>query len=269
MSMKKLLLMLVGAMICVNVAAQEEDMSQSETDSVSMEDLSRDIALLKNMLDKPKPQDYYVPWKGKQKSRGIYVYPVLDVSAAVLSQKGQNVETAKTNNNTSTSTGVGLEFGGTVVFVPGRVKGDSLRINDMGFAFSSGLLFSIVNSDRYGGIYNIFGKAGVEIGNQHMFGFGCDFLAGAGRLPGDIIFCDEDGNETENTMPYTKWAFVYGVQGWAKIGLHQVLKGVDLMTYIRLMRAVDSGSVSSSPQPHIEKFQNEGWSVGVLLRFRI
>ena len=193
---------------------------------------------------------------------------MLDVSATVLSQKRQN-STSADANNTPASTGVGLEFGGTVIFVPGRVQGDSLRVNNMGFAFNTGVLFSIINSDRYGGIYNIFGKAGVEIGNQHMFGFGCDFLAGTGRLPGDIVLCDEDGAETDSTNPYTKWAFVYGVQAWAKIGLNQVLRGVDLLTYIRLMRAVDSGEMFSSSQPHVEKFHNEGWSVGVLLRFRI
>ena len=144
----------------------------------------------------------------------------------------------------------------------------------MGFAYSGGLFASIINSDRYGGIYNIFGKVGIEIGNQHMFGFGCDLLSGIGRLPGDIIFC-EDGAETGaesgdgNTVLYTKWAYVYGVQAWAKIDLNQMLRGVDFLIYIRLMRAVDSGSVCTSSQPHIEKFHNEGLSVGVLLRFRI
>ena len=46
------LLFLVGAMFCVNVAAQEENtMSQSvKTDSVSLEELSKDIALLKELL---------------------------------------------------------------------------------------------------------------------------------------------------------------------------------------------------------------------------
>ena len=230
-----------------------------------MEEMSRDIALIKSILDKNKPHDYYVPWRGKQKERGIYVYPALDVSATVLSQKKRSAEPAEAEANSSGSTGVGLEFGGTIVFVPGRIKGDSLRINDMGFAFSTGIFASIINSDRYGGIYNIFGKFGGEIGNQHMFGFGCDLLAGAGRLPGDVVFCEE-GVETDNTTSYTKWAFVYGMQAWAKV---QVLKGMDLMTYIRMMRAVDSGSISSSPHPKIEKFHSEWWSVGVLFRFGI
>ena len=114
--MKKLLLFVVGAMVCVNVAAQE---SQSVSDLVSMDEISRDIEWLKSMLDKQKPQDYYVPWKGKQKARGIYVYPVLDVSAAILSQKKQNTEPTGASNNSSGCTGVGLEFGGTIIFVPG------------------------------------------------------------------------------------------------------------------------------------------------------
>lgn len=68
------------------------------------------------------------------------------------------------------------------------------------------------------------------------------------------------GAGDSNTVPYTKLTFVYGVQAWAKISLNQMLRGVDFLTYIRLMRAVDSGSVCTSLHPHIEKFHNEGGS---------
>lgn len=199
-------------------------MGQStKNDTVSLAEISKDIAFLKeSILGKQKPQNYYLPWRGKQNERGIYVYPVVDVSASVLSQKGPTAtETSDSNNSSTGSTGVGLEFGGSVIFVPGQIKGDTLLVNNLGLAFSSGFLASVANSDRYGAIYNLLGKVGVEIGNQHLFGFGCDFLAGCGKIPGDLIFYtqEDDAENSVNTgnndtTPYTKWVFVYGGQVW-------------------------------------------------------
>lgn len=149
--------------------------------------------------------------------------------------------------------------------------GDSLRINKMGFAFSGGFLASVANSDRYGAICNILGKTGVEIGNQHLLGFGCDFLAGYGRLPGDLIFYEE-GEEIQDgdITPYNQWSFIYGTQFWFKAGLVRIHKGVDVITYVRLMKAAGSnGGVYSSPQPHIERLHKNSWSVGVLFRLKI
>ena len=143
----------------------------------------------------------------------------------MLSQKSRNQDASETNDGPDGSTGVGLEFGGSIIFVPGQIKGDSLRINNLGFAFSTGFIASFVNSDRYGAIYNILGKAGVEIGNQHLFGFGGDILAGYGKLPGDIIFCEDGASViSNNSNPYTKGAFVYGGQVWVKAGLSKVLE---------------------------------------------
>ena len=273
----RLLLLIVSAMVCVNVAAQEEkNESQSvKIDTVSLEEVYRDLALIKeSLLNKEPPQEYYVAWNGKQKERGIYIYPVLDISAGVLSHKKQSTDPIETNGGSSdpsSTTSVGFEFGGTIIFVPGRVVGDSLRINKLGFAFSGGFLTSVASSDRYGAICNIIGKTGVEIGNQHFLGFGCDLLAGYGRLPGDLILY-EDGQALKDgdITPYNKWSFIYGTQFWFKAGLVRIHKGVDVITYVRLMKAVDSGSgICSSPQPHLERLHKSGWSVGVLFRLKI
>lgn len=78
-----------------------------------------------------KKTELFVPLQPKHKRH--HIYATLDLSSALSLDRAKlddnNMMTTDTENNSST--GFGLEFGSTIVFLPGTPQGNMLKINPL------------------------------------------------------------------------------------------------------------------------------------------
>jgi hypothetical protein len=158
----------------------------------------------------------------------------------------------------------GLNVGYSIVIVPGRIKGDRLELNRLGWGYSVGIIASFDHQNDYGTTCDFLAKIGVEAGNGHKMGIGFDALIGSGKTAGDyIIISPEDNSYIE--LPYTAWCFKYGAQLWVRSSLlHASIKDTDIRLFARYV-------YSKNPEDEFEVIQSgvipqwkeESWSFGL------
>lgn len=282
--MRKVLFLLIGAVMCIDVAAQENGSGVGT--NLTLSELSQkldatvgELSDLKSLYEESKSNAVYaIPLNGKAwKKHGMHVYPVLEICTGISSNKAKAdtelINLVKVENAGESTTSFALEFGGAFVFVPGKVNSDSLRLNPYGFAFSAGFLTSFCKSDDYDMTCDFLGKAGVELGNGHAFGFGVDFLGGYGKGIGDFVLFNPsivDPDATTTIHHYTEWCWEFGGQVWFRTGLlSKALHGLDVLTFARFIKSVDPEIATKYSQYHANFFKKENWSFGVIFRYKI
>ena len=71
----------------------------------------------------------------------------------------------------------------------------------------------------------------------------------------------------DKVCPYTDWCWKYGGQVWFRP--LSIKKGLDVLTYARLIIAKDTGMIKPFSAFHINKWKKENWAFGVLVRYTI
>ena len=217
------------------------------------------------------------PVKGKSNFRkSLYIQQTLDVSPAASRSKTPKNDDSFSNDeidpNETASTAWGVNFGYSLIFVPGKLHGDMLQLNQMGFAFSTGFIAAVEGSDRYGVVCDFLLKAGLEAGNSHKLGIGIDALGGYGKAVGDFYLWKDgmlSGGKPDKIIPYTEWTWKYGLQVWMRPGLSgNVIPNVDALIYARLIWAVDPGNIQPASAIHLNRWKGENWNIGVTFRYK-
>ena len=300
--MKKLLFIALCAMFCLGSAAQNADYYEPEVDEfeevadstpvspphkyvpeyvrqedqsvkAQLEAVSKQLnqLLLKQAEDTVTvPEDIYVPIKGKTKfTRRNHNDPDLPESTS----NGKDID----EDQLDSPTGVGLNFGYSLIFVPGRIENDQLKLNRLGFAYNVGLVASFSKQEKYGTTCNFLLKSGIETGNGHAMGIGFDVLGGYGKSTGDTyltVYNTNDTDEDDLANPFTEWCWQYGVQLWLRCNLLKTgLKNSEILAFARCVRSVqpndipDTYQVSDSWQ-FDNYWKDETWSFGIIIRYR-
>ena len=266
--MKKLFILLVGTMCAYNAAAQ----------SIGITGLSEGLAGLPTVnvesLDSlattvTKAKQYFLPL---QDNRNVYMYPTLDMCTSLSQGRSEAVSVINDNETEKkdVSTGVGLTFGSTLVFVPGKKADNRLKVNSMGFAYSFGFIAALEKSEKYDLTCNFLLKAGVEIGNQHAMGVGVDVLAGYGKGKGDLFFYEGiiEKPEPIKTMTYTSWAPQFGAQIWFRTGLlREKLQGIEILTCFQFLYVKNPNLMTAVSNIHRNVWKPEVLSVSIMVRY--
>ena len=253
--MKKLLLLFVSVMYACVAVAQEVDLPFASTE----------LFVPDSIQTSSKDKEIFLPL---QEKRNVYIYPTLDMCTSLAQDKTAPRDETLTED--SVSSGLSLNFGASIIFVPGKPTDNRLKVNSLGFAYNVGLLSSFEKSEKYDVTCDFFAKAGVEIGNQHTLGIGFDLLAGGGKSKGDVFFFDDIvlDEEPKKVTSYTAWCFKYGGQIWFRTGLlKEALRGVEVLTFAQLVFAKDPGIVSPLSKVHLGKWKDENWKFGVMIRY--
>lgn len=172
----------------------------------------------------------------------------------------------------------GLNIGYSLVFCPGHIEGDQLRLNRLGFAYSVGAIAQFDRQDRYGTTCDLMAKIGIETGFSHKMGVGIDLLVGTGKTSGELSLYDptalygdaELPENLETNTPYTDWCFKYGMQIWVRSGLlHTMLKGTDVRLFARYVRSVDPNKGTDfSNMGMMSVWNEESWQFGVTFYYQ-
>ena len=256
--MKKLLLMLACAM-CVCAASAQEIGQSFET--VSMPD-----SALIMMAKQTRNKDFFLPLQSK---RNVYIYPTLDMCTS-LSKDKNRPDPENGNIEADVSTGLSLNFGASIIFVPGKRTDNALKVNPLGFAYNFGFISAVEKSEKYEVTCDFLLKAGVEIGNQHAMGVGLDILAGYGKSKGDVFFYKNIIEDTEpaSTTSYTNWCFEYGGQIWFRTGLlKDKIQGIEVLTFVQLLWAKNPEIMTPVSINHMNIWKEENWKIGVMIRY--
>lgn len=228
------------------------------------------------------PENIYKPIRGKSKfARRHYIYQTLDISPTVSSDKdpdlpdytskGQEVD----DDQLDSPLAFGLNFGYSLIFVPGREEDGQLRLNRMGFAYNVGLVASFSRQEKYGTTCNFLLKSGIETGNGHPMGIGFDVLGGYGKSAGDTyltIYEEDDADDL--ATPYTEWCWQYGAQIWLRSNLlHTAVKNAEMLIFARFVRSVDpyrnEETFFVSDKLMFDNYwKDESWSFGITLRYK-
>ena len=169
-------------------------------------------------------------------------------------------------------TGLSLNFGYSLIFVPGQEENGMLKMNKYGFAYNIGILASFTTSDRYGTTCDFMGKVGIETCHNRKMGIGFDFLLGYGKSPGNTFIYKNivEDDEPTSTVPYTEWGIKYGGQIWLKTGLlGGVSSHTDALLFARLVMAPDNTGIPEITQNFYNLWKKESWSFGVIVRYRM
>jgi len=214
-----------------------------------------------------------VPIRGKSKFlHKNYMRQSLDMSPSIsIGKTSAENELAVDNNKETASTGWGLNFGYSLLFIPGREKEEMLQLNPLGFAYGVGFVSSFAQSDRYGTCCSFLTKFSVELGAFRSMGLGFDLLGGGGKSPGDIFVFKEGIVESEGPdkiMPYTEWCWQYGGQIWMKVNLMgSLIKNAETLVFARLIESVNPHVVSDISQNHYNAWKGETWFFGTTIRY--
>lgn len=160
----------------------------------------------------------------------------------------------------------GLNIGYSLLFVPGKVQGDSLRLNRLGMAYSFGLVASFDRQEYYGVTCDFLGKIGFEAGYGHKMGIGMDFLLGTGKSAGDYDFMLEENGEKFNVnTPYTKWCLKYGAQLWIRSNLLKAsVKNTDIRLFVRYVYSKNPENPAQlAEEGVICNWKKESWTFGL------
>ena len=298
--MKKSVLLAILMVVCANgMFAQTEDISDS-TDIVSSESTANSESIVdrlskEDMLELLKAFHEIalesqsdttdilteVPVRGSKKFlRRNYITQRLELS---IIGGSDNDGTGKSESITSTyktkddvddarSNGsnfnYGLNIGYSVSIVPGKIRGDTLKLNRFGLGYSFGLLASFDRQEYYGTTCDILLKVGGEAGSGHKLGIGIDALVGSGKTAGEYEFEVKDANDNVSNaaLPYTRWCFKYGAQLWIRSNLLNVpAKNTDVRLFVRFVHSVNPESPEMLKNNDIicNKWMGESWSFGL------
>lgn len=288
-------LTLLSVMFCVRSAAQAEidsveydggEMVTTQQLDAKLGEITSLITEMKNMTLKgelpepPASKDVYVSLPRRKFLKNVYIYPTLDVSPTVSSNKlkaENQVEDGAGNGRSDTestdATGFGLDFGTSVIFVPASIENEQLRLNSVGFAFSLGAITSFARSHRYGTVCDFLLKLGVELGNGHRVGIGADALWGYGKGVGDVYMSKNivDENEPVKVVPYTEWGWERGVQVWMKTNLFNtsIFAKTEMLIFARLVYTPNPEVMTEVSMVHHNVWKSEQWMFGITFRYGI
>ena len=207
-------------------------------------------ALAESQLEQPDYDNMYVPIHGRTKfTRRNYITQRLEISILGGSDKAEDpddsdmseyrddVKTGDTDDNHSFN--MGLNVGYSLVFVPGHIEGDQLKLNSFGFGYTLGFIASIDKQDKYGATCDLLAKIGLETGNGHAMGIGVDFLVGTGNSAVTLVFDGGEYGEDYNDYD-TRWCLKYGFQLWVRSNLlHANIKNADIRLFTRYVTSKD------------------------------
>lgn len=251
--------------------------------SMSREDMTRlwkefQKYAMESVNDSIAPLDE-VPVFGRSKfSRRHYITQRLEISiiggSDNDSEEGTGLHSAYKSDedvddakSAGTNFNYGLNVGYSLVFVPGRIEGETLKLNRLGLGYSLGLVASFDRQDYYGTTCDFLGKLGVEAGNGHKMGIGLDFLIGTGKTAGEYSFSiqDEDGSTEDVDLPYTSWCLKYGAQLWVRSSMLNVsIKNADVRLFARYVYSKNPENEDELlNQGIICNWIEESWSFGL------
>lgn len=284
--MKKILFVALGAMFCLGSAAQDVDEFVEVTDSVISSEGTSEVPIAQNSMFNmvqgyapigvdagPLKEQIYPLGKGLFKKhhieQALELCPNITKSKVSKSEllSGQNIEDID-------DTGLGLNFGYSLLFIPGYEENGKLHLNNAGFAYSIGCLFSFTSSDRYGTLCDFMAKVGFETFHNRKMGIGFDLLYGYGKSSGDVFFYNNiiEDPAPASSVPYTEWGRKYGGQVWLKTGLlgnSALLSNTDVLLFARLIKAPDPEVMPKVSAVSYNLWREENWSFGVILRYRM
>ena len=217
-------------------------------------------------------KDIFLPIQRQNKFlRKNYMRQSLDVSPSISMGKTTKENILAYDNDETKSTGWGLNFGYSLVIIPGREKDDMLQLNLLGFAYNIGFLASFAQSDRYGTTCNFLAKAGIELGSFRSIGIGFDLLGGGGKSPGDLFVFKNglvESEKADEIIPYTAWSWQYGGQLWMKVNLMgSLIKNTETLVFARLIESVDPQIMTTASQIHFNLWKQEMWFFGTTIRY--
>lgn len=290
--MRKVLLFLVLSTISFLCAAQNEVEAIADTlktvpsevgmsSSTSLEGVLSNLSNPQNLgfsdsmnMTPEKKKDILLPIQGQGTSKFLRrnnMRQSLDISPSISVGKSSTESTLALNTDEkTTSTGWGLNFGYSLVFVPGKEKDNMLRLNEIGFGYGVGFVASFAQNDRYGTTCSFLFKLGVETGSYHAMGVGLDLLAGYGKTEGDIYLFLEGLNDgqADKVIPYTEWCAKYGLQLWMKTNLMgSLVKNVETQIFARLIYSAEPGGINAYSNMHINVWKGETWVFGTTIRY--
>ncbi|MBR1605679.1 MAG: hypothetical protein IJ660_06200 [Alphaproteobacteria bacterium] len=172
--------------------------------------------------------------------------------------------------------GFDVEYSRT--YQPGKLIGDSLKLNRFGLAYSWGMLVSVDKQEKYGETSDILLKLGIETGKGHTMAVGADFLFGTGTSAVTLVFdrttYGQTDSQTDSDYDYsmydydTRWCLKYGFQFWLKSKLlHTGIKNTDIKLFVRCVYSVDptndSDFLVGNKQTGYYLWSPESWCIGL------
>ena len=276
--MKKVLLSVVLSTICAVCMAQSEAMSGMGVNSdasiegiLSMLGNPKDVISADSLAAK-KSNEVLVDIQGPSKFlHKNYMRQSLDVSPSISIGKTTTENSLNYDTKETSSTGWGLNFGYSLLFVPGREKEGMLKINTLGFAYVVGFMGSFAQSDRYGPCCSLLAKLSIELGSCRMLGLGFDVLGGCGKSPGDVYFFSKgivESDQPDKIVPYTSWCWQYGTQVWMKVNIiGSLIKNAETLIFARLLESVDPQVMTPVSSIHANIWKGETWFFGTTIRY--
>jgi len=233
---------------------KHKKVAQTRDNMEELKELLREFnknALAESQQEQPDYDNMYVPIKGRTKfTRRNYITQRLEISVLGGSDKAEDPEddgggmadykddVKSGDTDDPHSFNMGLNVGYSLVFVPGHIEGDRLKLNRFGFAYSLGFIASVDKQDKYGATCDLLTKIGVETGNGHAMGIGADLLVGSGTSP--VTMCFDLGEDGEFTDYDTRWCLKYGFQLWVRSNLlHANIKNTDIRLFARYVTSID------------------------------
>ena len=281
--MKKILFIALCAMLCLCSANAQQNVDVvADTAEVVDAAPQAGIPVEPNMLsmvenfaplgdNKPLAEQLYPLGKGLFKKH--HIEQALEICPSITKSKVSQSEMLKNQNvDEVDDTGLGLNFGYSVIFIPGYEEAGQLRMNKFGFAYSVGFIASFTSSDRYGTLCDFMAKVGFETCHNRKMGIGFDFLYGYGKSSGDVFYYHNIVEDTAplDSRPYTEWGYKYGGQLWAKTGLFGGASShTDVLLFARLIKSPDPKIIPVVTSVTYNLWREENWSFGVILRYRM
>ncbi|MBQ7659916.1 MAG: hypothetical protein IJS26_04150 [Alphaproteobacteria bacterium] len=223
--------------------------------------------------------EWVVPVKGRSKfAKRHYIFQRLEISTMAGQDKNEEDSDDSDAPTPESSTpdqpnliaglNYGLNFGYSLVFVPGQVQDNQLIMNRFGFGYSVGFLSEFDKQKDYGVTCDFMFKTGVETGSGHALGLGIDFLVGGGKSAGVSYLIEND--TLSDPDHYTAWCFKYGMQLWLNTSfLTTGLKNSDILAFVRYIRSVDPEDENQNIKDGIyNEWIEESWQFGVTFVYR-
>lgn len=225
-----------------------------------------------NMTPEKNEKEIWLPIQRPNKFlRKNYMRQSLDVSPSISLGKTTTQNAVEYDYDETKSTGWGLNFGYSLIFIPGREENEMLKLNLLGFAYGVGFIASFAQSDRYGTTCSFLTKLSFEFGSFHSMGFGFDVLGGGGKSPGDMLIFKNGLSEAEKPdkiVPYTAWCWQYGGQLWMKVNLiGSLIKNAETLVFARLVESVDPQVMKPFSAVHYNLWKQEMWFFGTTIRY--
>ena len=250
------------------------DEAESLTDVSSLIDGFETLA---GKLNFGPPGAILMPIAGKTKfARSHYIYQTVDISTLGGSNKSHDDPDEDASKAGAAAERVGdllsdmhfgMNFGYSIIFVPGEIKGDMLEINRFGFAYSTGFLASFDRQKDCDVACDFHAKIGVEAGTEHVLGVGINGLIGGGKSLGAIY--DLDFNVETEPQDYTAWCFKCGAEIWLKTNLlSTAIKNTDVLIFARFVYSKDPQTIEYDPKTNYNFWMEEAWKFGVTVRYK-